>query len=86
MEPVRSQMKQRGLSSIFVIPIIKKDSVIGTLFLGTATKLPGGISDRVYRLCHLVANISANVLENAFLFESMQTAKGIFEELDIQDA
>ena len=59
MEPVRSQMKQRGLNSIFVIPIIKKDSVIGTLFLGTATELQSGISDRVYKLCHLVANISA---------------------------
>jgi two-component system cell cycle response regulator len=85
MEPVRSQMEQRGLNSIFVIPIIKKDSVIGTLFLGTATKLQGGISDRVYKLCHLVANISANVLENAILFESMETAKGIFEDLEIRD-
>jgi two-component system cell cycle response regulator len=85
MEPVRSQMEQRGLNSIFVIPIIKKDSVIGTLFLGTATKLQGGISDRVYQLCHLVANISANVLENAILFESMKTAKGIFEDLEIRD-
>jgi two-component system cell cycle response regulator len=85
MEPVRSQMEKRGLNSIFVIPIIKKDSVIGTLFLGTATKLQGGISDRVYQLCHLVANISANVLENAILFESMKTAKGIFEDLEIRD-
>lgn len=85
MEPVRAQMEQRGLNSIFVIPIIKKDSVIGTLFLGTATKLPDGISDRVYQLCHLVANISANVLENAILFESMKTAKGIFEDLEIRD-
>lgn len=85
MQPVRAQMEQRGLNSIFVVPIIKKDSVIGTLFLGTATKLQGGISDRVYQLCHLVANMSANVLENAFLFESMKTAKGIFEDLEIRD-
>ena len=85
MEPVRSQMEKRGLNSIFVIPIIKKDSVIGTLFLGTATKLQGGVSDRVYKLCHLVANISANVLENAILFDSMKTAKGIFEDLEIRD-
>lgn len=85
MEPVRSQMEKRGLNSIFVIPIIKKDSVIGTLFLGTATKLQGGISERVYQLCHLVANISANVLENAYLFETMKTAKGIFEDLENRD-
>jgi two-component system cell cycle response regulator len=85
MEPVRSQMEKKGLNSIFVFPIIKKDTVIGTLFLGTATKLHGGISDRVYKLSHLVANISANVLENAILFDSMKTAKGIFEDLEIRD-
>ena len=85
MEPVRAQMEERGLGSIFVIPIIKKDSVIGTLFLGTATKLQSGISDRVYKLCHLVANISSNALENAILFESMKTAKGIFEDIVIRD-
>ncbi len=85
MEPVRSQMEARGLNSIFVIPIIKKDSVIGTLFLGTATKLNVAISDRVYKLCHLVANISANVLENAILFDSLKTAKGVFEDLEIRD-
>lgn len=85
MEPVRSQMEKRGLNSIFVFPIIKKDTVIGTLLLGTATKLHGGISDRVYKLSHLVANISANVLENAILFDSMKTAKGIFEDLETRD-
>lgn len=85
MEPVRSQMKARGLNSIFVVPIIKKDSVIGSLFLGTATKLQEGISDRTYKLCHLVANICANALENAILFESIKTAEDIFEELVIRD-
>ena len=85
MDPVRSQIKKRGLSSIFVVPIIKKESVIGSLFLGTATKLQGGVSDRVYKLCHLVANISANALENAVLFESMATAKEVFEEFVTRD-
>jgi len=85
MDPVRTQIKKRGLSSIFVVPIIKKESVIGSLFLGTATKLQGGVSDRVYKLCHLVANISANALENAVLFESMTTAKEVFEEFVTRD-
>ncbi len=85
MDPVRSQIAKRGLSSIFVVPIIKKESVIGSLFLGTATKLQGGVSDRVYKLCHLVANISANALENAVLFESMTTAKEVFEEFVTRD-
>jgi len=85
MDPVRTQIKKRGFSSIFVVPIIKKESVIGSLFLGTATKLQGGVSDRVYKLCHLVANISANALENAVLFESMTTAKEVFEEFVTRD-
>jgi len=85
MDSVRSQIEKRGLNSIFVVPIIKKESVIGSLFLGTATKLQGGISDRVYKLCHLVANISANALENAVLFESMTTAKEVFEEFVTRD-
>jgi two-component system cell cycle response regulator len=85
MDSVRAQIKKRGLNSIFVVPIIKKESVIGSLFLGTATKLQDGISDRVYKLCHLIANISANALENAVLFESMATAKEVFEDVVIRD-
>jgi two-component system cell cycle response regulator len=86
MEPVRTQMQERGLNSIFVVPIIKKESVIGTLFLGTATKLQDGVSERAYKLCHLVANISANALENAILFESMSTVKEVFEEGILRDS
>ncbi len=85
MAPVREQIKKRGLNSIFVVPIIKKECVIGSLFLGTATKLSEGISERTYKLCHLVANISANALENAILFESMSTAKDIFEDFVTRD-
>jgi two-component system cell cycle response regulator len=85
MGSVRAQIKKRGLNSIFVVPIIKKESVIGSLLLGTATTLHDGISDRVYKLCHLVANISANALENAVLFESMATAKEVFEEVVTRD-
>lgn len=85
MEPVRKQIRKHGISSIFVVPIIKKESVIGTLFLRTATKLEGGVSERVYKLCHLVANISANALENAVLFESITTAKEVFEEVVTRD-
>lgn len=85
METVRSQVTDRGINSIIVVPIVKKQSVIGTLFLGTATNLPDGISARVHSLCHLVANISSSALENAILFESVKTAKDFFEEMAIRD-
>lgn len=85
MEPVRQHLKGLGFTSIVVVPIIKKESVIGTLFLRTASSLRGAGSDRVFNLCLLVANISATALENAILFESIRTAQDYFEEMSIRD-
>ena len=85
MEPVRQHVAELDLNSLIVVPIIKKETVIGTLFLGTTMKLKDGISERVDKLTHLVANISANALENATLFESMKSAKDLFEEMAIRD-
>jgi len=85
MQPARQYMVKLGFNSIIVVPIMKKEIVIGTLFLGTATTLKEGVPDRLYKLCHLVANISANALENAALFESVSTAKDFFEGAAIRD-
>jgi len=85
MEPVRQHVAALNLNSLIVVPIIKKEAVIGTLFLRTTMKLRDGISDRISKITHLVANISANALENATLFESMKTAKDLFEEMAIRD-
>lgn len=85
MEPVRPFIKELDFNSIIVVPIIKKESVIGTLFLRSATNSTAGVTDRVYKLSHLVANISANALVNATLFESMQTAQEFLEEMAIRD-
>lgn len=85
MEPVRQHLKGLGFTSIVVVPIIKKESVIGTLFLRTASSLQGAESERIFNLCLLVANISATALENAILFESIRTAQEYFEEMSIRD-
>ena len=85
MAPVRQYVADLDFNSIIVMPIIKKESMIGTFFLRTASPLEDGISERVCNLCHLVANFSANALENAILFESMQTAKEFLEEMAIRD-
>ena len=85
MEPVRQHVEALKLNSLIVVPIIKKEAVIGTLLLRTTMKLRDGISERISKLTHLVANISANALENATLFESMQSAKELFEEMAIRD-
>ena len=86
MDPVRQYVRDLDYNSIVVIPIVKKESVIGTFFLRTSSPLRDGITQRIRKLCQLVANISANALENAILFESMRTAQEYFEEMSIRDS
>lgn len=85
LAPVRDHLKGLAFNSIIVIPVIKKESVIGTFFLRTASPIKDAITDRLYKVCQLVANISANALENAILFDSMKTAQEYFEEMSIRD-
>lgn len=85
MDSVRAQIEGLEFNSIVVIPVIKKESVIGTFLLRTATPLIDGVTKRIYKLCQLVANLSANALETAILFESMKTAQEYFEEMAIRD-
>jgi two-component system, cell cycle response regulator len=85
MAPVRGYLAGSGLQAILVVPIIKKQIAIGTLLLRMVSTHKDGIPERVYNLCHLVANISANALENAALFESMKTAQEFLEEESIRD-
>ena len=85
MAPARQYMVELGFNSIVVVPIMKKEIVIGTFFLGTATNLSEGVPDRIFKLCHLVANISASALENAALFESISSARDFFEGAAIRD-
>lgn len=85
MESVRNHIHGLDCNSIVVVPIIKKESVIGTLFLRTASPIKDGITVRIHKLCQLIANISANALENAILFESMKTAQEYFEDMSVRD-
>ncbi|WP_020677636.1 diguanylate cyclase [Geopsychrobacter electrodiphilus] len=85
MDSVRPLIKDLRYNSIIVIPVLKKENIIGTFFLRTASPFKGGITDRIYKVCQLVANISANALENAMLFDTMKTAQEYFEEMSIRD-
>jgi len=86
MTPVREQIEDLHYNSIIVVPVIKKESVIGTFLLSTASSNSHGITERVSKICQLVANISANALENAILFRSMKTTSEYFEEMAIRDS
>ncbi|MDW7709479.1 MAG: diguanylate cyclase [Deferrisomatales bacterium] len=86
MEPVRERIKGLSDNSIFVAPIIKKQHVIGSFFLRTSSPLKGGITERIFKLCQVVANISGNALENAVLFEAIHSSKRLLEDLVIRDS
>jgi two-component system cell cycle response regulator len=85
METVRRQIKGMGFRSIIVVPMIKKESLIGTFFLRTVSASNKPVNQRVFKLCQLVANISASALENAILFECLKTGQEFFEEMSIRD-
>jgi len=86
MESVRDNIRDLSDKAMFVVPIVKKQNVIGTFFLRTGSTLEGGITERISKLCQVVASISGNALENAILFESMQTTKNILKDLAVRDS
>ena len=85
MASVRKHLKGLSDQAILVVPIIKKQNVIGTFFLRTASTSKGWISGRVFKVCQLVANISGNALENGIIFEAMQSKRQLLEELAFRD-
>ncbi|MCL5022284.1 MAG: sensor domain-containing diguanylate cyclase [Nitrospirae bacterium] len=84
MKKVRNIIFPLGIRSIIVIPIVFHEEVIGTLFLRTS-RAGYSFSDREIKLCHAVANVSANALYNAFLFEKIEDEKLRLEKLAITD-
>ncbi len=86
MQPVREKIKGLSDNAIFVVPIIKKQHVIGSFFLRTSSPLKGGITERIVKLCQVIANISGNALENAVLFETIHSSKKLLEDLVIRDS
>ena len=86
MAPVHEKIKSLADNSLIVVPIIKKQNVIGTFFLRTASPLKVGLSTRVFKLCQVVANIAGSALENAVLFEDMQSSRKLLEDMASRDS
>jgi diguanylate cyclase (GGDEF)-like protein len=84
MKRVRNIIGPLGIKSILVVPIFLRDKVIGTLFLRTS-RAEHTFSVREIRLLNALANASANVLNNAFLFEQVEDEKARLEKLAITD-
>ncbi len=84
MERVRDIIFPLGISSIVVVPIIFHEEVIGTLFLRTS-RVRSAFTEYEINLCNVIANVSANALYNASLFEKMENEKARLEKLAITD-
>lgn len=84
MDKVMKFVGPLGISSILVVPILLRDKVIGTLFLRTS-RVGHTFSPNEVRLLNALANASANVLHNAFLFEQIEDEKARLEKLAITD-
>lgn len=85
MQSVAEQIRDLSFNSIIVIPILKKDSVIGTFLLRAASPQIQGISTRLQSLCQLIANVSINALENAILIETMKNTQDYLEQRALRD-
>jgi two-component system cell cycle response regulator len=84
MKQVRDIIFPLGIRSIMVIPIVFREEVIGTLFIRTS-RAGYSFSSREIKLCHAIANASANALYNAFIFEMIEDEKTRLERLAITD-
>lgn len=84
MERVRDILFPLGIRSIVVIPIVFREEVIGTLFLRTS-RAQASFTEKEIRLCSAMANVAANALYNAFIFERMENEKAHLEKLAITD-
>ncbi|PLY06940.1 MAG: diguanylate cyclase [Desulfuromonas sp.] len=86
MTSVKKQVQSLRNHTIYVVPIVKKQNVIGTFFLRTTADSNKEFSERVYKLCQIISNIAGNALENAVLFEAMSSTKKLLEDMSVRDS
>lgn len=84
MSNIKDTLKDLNFSSLLVVPIIVREEVVGTLFLRTSRR-EKSFTPREVRLCQIIANLSANALANAHIFESMELSNLELERLAITD-
>lgn len=84
MEKVRGILFPLGIRSIVVIPIVFREEVIGTIFLRTS-RAQSNFTEKEIRLCNAIADVTANALYNALLFERIEGEKAHLEKLAITD-
>lgn len=68
LNDVRERLAHLDFNMILVLPVIYQSEVIGTLMLRTVRNNPPFTESEIH-FCRLVANVSANALKNARLYE-----------------
>ncbi|HHT9136251.1 MAG TPA: response regulator [Candidatus Wunengus sp. YC60] len=74
MKEVQENIQSLKNNAIVVIPIILKDNVIGTLFL-RSVRDNKFFNEREIKFLKVVARIAANALDNAFLYENLESTR-----------
>ncbi|MCC6488250.1 MAG: sensor domain-containing diguanylate cyclase [Candidatus Hydrogenedentes bacterium] len=77
-------LKESGISSLLVVPIVLLDANIGSLFLRGARR-NDPFTAREVGFCEIVAEAASNALERAHLLERLQNANERLERLAVTD-
>jgi len=84
LAPVRETLRRIPITSVYVLPVILRNQVIGTLLLRTAKALHLH-SAREMKLCQVIADLAATALQNAHTYESLELNAAHLEELTLLD-
>ena len=84
LAPVRDQMGRLPITSLYVLPIVLGNQVIGTLFLRTAKALRLH-SPRELKLCQVIAGLASTALQNAYSYETLKLNVAHLEQLTLLD-
>jgi diguanylate cyclase (GGDEF)-like protein len=77
-------MGRLPITSIYVLPIVLGNQVIGTLFLRTAKSLRLH-SPRELKLCQVIAGLASTALQNAYSYETLKLNVAHLEQLTLLD-
>jgi len=82
---VAEDLKNAGITSILVVPIVLFNSNVGTFLLRAARK-NGTFQQREVQFCQIVAETAANAIERADLLETLQKTNRRLEHLATTDS
>lgn len=80
----REELHSASIRAILVVPVVLFDPYVGSLLL-RAARTDHPFTEREVAFCEVVAEVTSNALERAYLFESIQLANERLERLSVTD-